>query len=668
MSNASPLADRAATIRSRRSRPIAIAVMVFLSILPRLAGAACAPRSASVSQWKLQSHDGVSWLLNPCGERFFSIGVNSLTDKLTPPLSWSREKNAWLPPYQAPDAWARRTAAQISAWGFNTASSFSSPNLPLPSVPDLDLGWRARFLWADPFDPAVEERMMTQTKEAVIPYKANAYRIGYFSDNEVGWWNGALFSYYLKRSGTNHTKQVLVDLIRRHYGGDWHRFTDDFAVSAGVSSFQELLQSADAHAQLRPGGNGIKMVREWTAAVTRRYYELVHRALRAADPTALIFGDRLPSYYDPDAVRAMTPFVDAVATNYNVDSPDGWIAHYYFEGLRQLTGNKPVLVSEWYFAAQENRSGNLNNGYLMTVPTQADRARGAANAARNFALEPGVIGLHWFQYYDEPKGGRTGDHENYDFGLVDTSGRPYEELVAALTAANRSLVGIHQSAAPPTPAKEDARIEIPQADLDTGSISLARWPKDQALVRGLSAPSPEVVFGDLFLAWSRQGLHVATISMDHYDAHLLAYDGGFPRSEAFRIDFGVDAGAGARRFAFFVIPPKVFRRKSGVTMQIEVCRMDHDTCTAVPSATAVYQISDRPRVTAQVTLPWEALGVSGPPVDRHLRVELAATAFYRSRWMSLGGAPPAKTMEDPKTWRPAVLIGPPGPPQPTMRW
>ena len=356
----------------------------------------------------------------------------------------------------------------------------------------------------------------------------------------------------------------------------------------------------------------------------------------------------------------MVPFVDAVATNYDVDSPDGWIAHYYFDGLRRLTGNKPVLISEWYFAAQENRSGNQNNGYLMTVQTQAERARGAASAARHFALEPGIVGLHWFQYYDEPKGGRAGDHENYDFGLLDINGRPYEELVTALTAANRSLAQLHQSASPRTPLKEATRIQIPEATIDAASISFAQWPKDQALVKGLSAPSPEVAFGDLFLAWSPQGLHVATISMDHYDAHLLEYDGEFPRSDAFRIDFGVDAGAGARRFAFFVIPPKVLRRKSGMAMHIEVCRMDHQTCGAVPSAIAVYQVSDRPRVTAQITLPWAALGLSGPPADKHLRVQLAATAFYRSRWMSLGGAPPAKAMEDLATWRPAVLTSRPG--------
>ena len=142
----------------------------------------------------------------------------------------------------------------------------------------------------------------------------------------------------------------------------------------------------------------------------------------------------------------MAPFVDAVATNYNVDSPDGWIAHYYFDGLRQLTGNKPVLVTEWYFAAAQNRTGNLNNGNLMIVQTQAERASGAASAARHFALEPGIVGIHWFQYCDEPKGGRPKDHEDYDFGLLDIDGRPYEELVTALTAANRSLVNLHQSA------------------------------------------------------------------------------------------------------------------------------------------------------------------------------------------------------------------------------
>jgi hypothetical protein len=602
--------------------------------------------------------------VDPCGTRFFSIGVNTLARAATPSLNRGLGRNNWLPPYREPDAWTQRAATQIGAWGFNTAGAFSSPNVPLPGIPDLDLGWRARLLWDDPFDPSVEALMLDQARKAVTPYKSGAYRVGYFLDNEVGWWYGALFAYYLARPASNFTKQALVDLIRRHYGGDWRRFSADFIVAGGISSFDRLLRGADAHVQMRPGGNGIRMIREWTRAVTRRYYQVTCQALRAADPDAIIFSDRLPSYYNPDAVRAMAPFVDAVATNYNVDSPDGWVAHYYFDTLRQLTGNKPVLVSEWYFAADENRSGNTNNGYLMTVKTQAERARGAANAARNFARKPAVVGLHWFQYYDEPRGGRGFDHEDYDFGLLDIAGRPYHELVSALTAANRSLAETHATASPPVPAAQDSPMEIPGAPLDPAVFSLARWPKDDALVKGFSAPAPEVVFGDFFLAWSEAGLHVATISMEHLDESLLAYKGDFPRSEAFRIDFGVDAGAGARRFAVFVFPPRTplpgGGGRQGKEMRVEVCRIDHEACTPVSSATALYQVSDRPRITAQVTLPWRVLGVSGGRAGDRLRVQLAATAFYRSRWMSLDGAPPAQAMEDLKSWRPAVLAARPG--------
>jgi hypothetical protein len=639
------------TRRLRIARLLAIAAMILLCVTPRVSATACAPRPGSPGRWTLQSYDGVSWLANPCGERFFSIGVNCLTEPASSEQTSDREKNS---PHR-PNNWTLRTAARLRAWGFNTAGAFSLPDLRLPSVPELDLGWRARFYWGDPFDPSVEQRMMTKAREAVAPYKASGYRIGYSPDNEVGWWNGELFTSYLERSGTNHTKQRLVDLVRRHYSGDWRRFTGDFAVSGGISSFQELLQSPDAQARLRPGGNGISVVREWTAVISRHYYELVNRAIRKADPEALIFGDRLAGDYNPEAVRAMAPFVDAVATNYNVDSPDGWIAHYYFDGLRQLTGNKPVLITEWYFAANQNRTGNLNNGDLMTVQSQAERARGAASAARHFALEPGIVGIHWFQYYDEPKGGRLKDHEDYDFGLLDINGQPYEGLVTALTAANRSLASLHQGASARTSVKPAVPIMIPEAQIGTGPLRLTEWPKDQALVQGLAAPSPEVVFGDLFLAWSKQGLHVATISMDHYDPYLLAYDGEFPRSEAFRIDFGVDAGAGAHRFAFFVIPPKQSVPKGGIVhMRIEVCRMSHGNCDAVIST-----IPGRRLYRWTVTLPWRALGLSGPPADKHLRVQLAATAFYRSHWMSLGGTPPAKAMEDLTTWRPATLASRP---------
>jgi len=601
-------------------------------------------RVPSGGRWRLQVQANVEWLVDACGRRFFSIGVNTVTPDKSSPADTT-------------DGWPQRVTQQLRGWGFNTVGAFSSRALELPSMPELDLGWRADFHWKDPFAPSIAERFAAAAREATLRYKAAGYRIGYFSDNETGWWNGALFTFYLKAPATNYTKQELIAFIRRYYDDDWERFTGDFIVGDGISSFADLLRRAGAHPFLRPGGNGIRLIRAWTGVVAKHYYEVVYRALRAADPDALIFGDRLPSYYDPDAVRAMAPYVDAIATNYDVDSPDGWIAHYYFDGLRQLSGHKPIIISEWYFAALENRTGNLNNGHLMIVQTQAERARGAANAARNFARDPDVIGLHWFQYRDEPRGGRPQDGEDYDFGLVDINDRPYEELTAALATANHDLAGIHRNAA--VAGSNDSRrdIRIPEAEIDTTSPSLARWPKEQSLLMGMTAPKPEVTFGDYFLAWDAHGLSLATDSMDYYDAHLIRYSTTFPASEAFRIDFGVDAGAGPRRFAFLLIPPKGFYRKGGLQMRIEVCRIEQGKCMPVPAARAIYQVSDRPRITAQISLPWRALGVPGPPPSRHLRVALAATGFFRSRWMSLGGAPPERTMLDTARWKDATMVG-----------
>ena len=225
------------------------------------------------------------------------------------------------------------------------------------------------------------------------------------------------------------------DCLRQHYAGDWSRFTADFMPPEGVGSWDQLLTTTQS-TRMKPGGAGIRAVREWTGVVAEHYYALAEKAIRAADPEALFFGDRLPIYYDPAAVRAMAPHVDAIAINYNVDSGDGWIADYFFDGLRKLSGGKPELVTEWFFAARENRTGNRNNGHLMTVATQEERAAGAAAAIANFAAIPELVGAHWFMYYDHPKGGRP-DGEDYDFGLVDINDRPYERLTAALAAANR---------------------------------------------------------------------------------------------------------------------------------------------------------------------------------------------------------------------------------------
>jgi hypothetical protein len=619
------------------------------------------------TRWKTESRKGVQWLVTPCGELFFSVGVNVVDGGAKTRENNGRIFYSWVSFSPDLKSWAQEAARRMRHWGFNTAGAWSlSPTfLGMPEVIDLALGRTSLFHWVDPFDPVNLERMRQVAREQVAPFKGSPYRIGYFTDNEVGWWNGPLFTVFSAYPPENYTKQRLVTLLRDRYADNWHGFVKDFVPPADVQSFSELLKGR-AKTQLRPGGQGIHVVRQWTAIVAEQYYRTATQAVREADPDALILGDRLPIYYDPDAVRVMAPYVDVISVNYNLDAPNGWVAPYFFTALGQLSRNKPVLISEWFFAAHENRSGNLNRtgypneagdfdrssninltGHLMTVQTQDERARGAAAGAQRLAGMPNIVGLHWFQYYDHPKGGRD-DGEDYNFGLVDINDRPYEKLTEAFRRLHPTLGKLHEKASR-SRASAWAGI-LPHAELRIGDNSLTDWPLDTALVPLRTKPA-EAVFGDLYVSWSGNGLNLATISMDYYDPELLSYQGDFPLSEAFRIDLGLDAGSGVKRFAVLVIPEPPAAPKTQTFFRTVLCRVRESSCEPVAGAqTSFFGIAmDQPRVILEALLPWSALGLQGAPRGK-LRMAAAITAFYRSRWMSTTGVEPGRLFAKSGNW------------------
>jgi hypothetical protein len=626
------------------------------------AEAACDLAAAPSDRWSLIRDQGESWLATPCGDRFFSLGVNVLDGGSPERLAGDRILYSWTAFAPSLDAWIGETRNRLEEWGFNSAGGWSLPprQLGLPEIPDLELGRLARFHWFDPFDPAMPQRMTDLARQLVEPHQGSPYRIGYFSDNEVGWWGGALFVFYGAKPAENFTKQRWVAALQAFYGDDWQRFTADFAPPEGVTDWAALLRT-EQPTRLRPRSNGIAAVRSWTGIVAERYYSLVEAAIRAADPDALIFGDRLPIYYDPVAIRAEARHVDVIATNYNVDSAEGWVAPYYFDGLHQLSGGKPVLVSEWFYAAAENRTGNRNNGHLMTVTTQAERGRGAAAAIADFARIPDLVGLHWFQYADYPKGGRA-DGEDYDFGLVDIDDQPYETLISAIEPPLHDAARLHALGPISGLRQTDRReVSIPYAEIDPVDGTLRDWPKPAALLPPLIAAPGEVPFGEAYLAWNQQGLALAEIGQDYYDPDLMAYDGAFPLAEAYRLELDVDSAGGVRHFTLYVVPPL----RGGAphpSMTAMLCDGtgaepdDPETnCKPVTGGTSRYFGANQPRIVAEALLPWPALGLDGPPVNGRLRLEVSATAWHRSRWMSLSGMPPEQGWARPRRWTLARL-------------
>ena len=632
----------------------------LLSILGSGSALACDLDRAPTTRWTTErDHRGDAWLRTPCGERLFSVGVN-VVDAGNSGERLRRPHYDWRQSAPSIDVWAQATRERLLGWGFNSigAWSLAPQQLRLPTAINLELGRLAKFHWFDPFDPAMPRHLDEAAKTLTAPYRDSAWRLGYFSDNEVGWWGGALFVFYSEKPASNHTKQRWVAELKRDYGGDFRRFATDFVPPAGVQSWTELLRT-EHRTQLRPGGNGIAAVRHWTETVAEHYYALTAHALHAADPGALFLGDRLPIYYDPVAIRAEARHVDVIAANYNVDSPEGWIAPYFFDGLKRLAPKTPVLVSEWFYAARENRTGNRNNGHLMTVDTQAERALGAAAATRNFAAIRDILGMHWFQYYDYPEGGRD-DREDYNFGLVDIHDRPYEALVAALGEANRAVPAIHGNAHPflrPTLRN----FAVPRATIDFRHESLADWPKPASLLPALKPAPGEIAFGEAYLTWSDRGLALATVGQDFYDPDLLAFDGAFPLGEAYRVEVGVDAGTGAKRFTLYFIPPPSAERDTTMTAPLlcEGAPTKHQAthCPGVPGSEVLYFGANQPRLVGEALIPWSALGLDGPPTHRRIRLEVATSAWFHSRWMSLSGLPPGRGAAHPERWAVLRLAG-----------
>ena len=245
----------------------------------------------------------------------------------------------------------------------------------------------------------------------------------------------------LEQAPTSGQRQRLIKLLRETYQNDWSALMQDFEPAPIVETWEELERHGMLY--LRPGGNGIRVERQFLGMLAERYYSLVHDIVRKYDRRALILGDRFPSFYYPEVVRACAPYVDAVSCNLNATWNDGSFPRFYLETLHALSG-KPLIIGEFYMSARENRSGNKNNhGIYPVVATQKERAAGFRNTLQSLLKTPYVIGADWFQYYDQPTHGRF-DGENFNFGLVDIHDRPYEALTSAAAALDLAR---HQKAA-----------------------------------------------------------------------------------------------------------------------------------------------------------------------------------------------------------------------------
>jgi hypothetical protein len=489
---------------------------IAIGVLGWMAQGAAAVERAEF--YRVEEHGGAWWFVRPDGERFLSLGVNCV-DPGTGRDKYDSTKPSYagFRHYDTTGAWADDTVGRLKAWNFNTIGGWADPAVQrgqLPYIVVLHLGGSAPWydLFADEFPQQIEQL----TARLVAPRRDDPELLGWCSDNELGWFPDTLFAFHLSQPQTSKTRQRLVALLKSHYGGRFEALAADF-VSPDIRSFEEL--EAGGILQATAGGSARKVILEFTRLLAERYYEIVCGAIRHADPNHLILGDRYMSFCPEEVAKAASRYVDVITTNYDWPaSEDGYLPVEYLRRLHTLSG-RPVLVTEFYVAADENRSGNPNSGNIFTtVATQSDRAAAVGFRVRQLAREPYVVGAHWFCYADEPPGGRPRDGEDYNFGLIDIENRPYEELVGAMTNANREAAAIHAAtnnkSSPPAPLTQTIIPRAPSNPLE-GIVS---WDK-----RGNIPPlGANGCAADLLVCWNDDHVYVGVLGLRFIDRDVYA--------------------------------------------------------------------------------------------------------------------------------------------------
>jgi hypothetical protein len=506
------------TFRFRRTRPFAAlaAVLVF-------AAAAMPAASHEVQFFRVAKSGDAWWFIDPGGRRFLSVGVN-VVDRGGTRISSTDPAYSALHSYPSMAAWQDDTLNRLAHWGFNTLGAWSDSQLyasdRVPFTVCIQLGSTAGLPWVDMWDPRVDASVDQLAKEMTARWRHSRELIGYFTDNENPWWDETLFAYFMKqplrqragrdgRTGwtVNGTKRVLLDLMDRAYAGDMQRFMRDWRVPKSVRSIADLEGPVEIQ---RRAGTRPAVIDAFMDALYERYERLVTHALRQADPDHLVLGERYPDYYTARQAAIAGRYNDVLSANLGAWTDDGWVSPNWVASMARLSG-RPVLVSEFYFAAEDNTSGNKNThatGSFPIVRTQRERAAAYAAQVSQMAAMPDVVGWHWFQYYDEPPAGRT-DGEDYNMGLVDVENRPYP-IASAAGPANAAAVAAHAHA---QSMAADASFEfrVPAARPPAIDGVLLDWDKARSWLPAVKGEPLNAPIGDMFVTASPRRLSVAMI-------------------------------------------------------------------------------------------------------------------------------------------------------------
>lgn len=419
------------------------------------------PRLRVTGFFRTEKVDGKWWLVDPEGSLFFSQGIDCVMEDQKTPVE---ERSTWFAEFPGKDPafvkftsrvrsimghyggripecfsfmkanllrkygpdWRKESGEiaqrRMRSWGINTIGNWSEESCrAMHRTPYVDQftcggvrmiegsgGYWGKF--PDVFDSGFAEAMRCGMEAKQGNSAGDPWCIGFFSDNELSWGEETSLSLaVLKSPAGQPAKMTFVDELRAKYG---EIGILNAAWGTSHASWEELLASREAPERKRAGED----LRNFTGRIAETYFRAARDAVKAVAPQQLYLGCRFAGV-NGTVAAASSKYCDVVTYNIYRRS----VADFDFPG-----GDKPLLVGEFHFGALDR--GLFHPGLVPTAD-QNERAKAYGDFVLGAARHPLFVGVHWFQWMDQPLTGRALDGENYQIGFVDVADTPYSEMI-----------------------------------------------------------------------------------------------------------------------------------------------------------------------------------------------------------------------------------------------
>ncbi len=405
-----------------------------------------------------------SWFVGPDGERFLSLGVNTIKGR-----AWSPKEGTQF--YDAVNAqfggdrekWKASAFEILRSAGFNTIGSWCDPDLSAPDLvvtPILYVMGTEPARVLSPLREDFEAFVRTTTKLELDRYTARDRILGVFLDNEIAWWGKSGWDVIPTYTLLERALEGTADSYERRGAIKFLEQRHKTAASLGAAYGRpvENWDGVTAAYMQRCLNAAVNADRDaFTQMIADRFYETSVRVVRELLPETMVLGTRFSGDAPDSVIKACGKHCEVISVN--IYSPDPQSTKALLTRYSVL-GQRPLMVTEFSWRSSENQSGNPNTrGAGQVVDSQAERARRYRAFVTDLFEYPMVIGAHWFEWADQSPQGRF-DGENSNYGLVDIRHGRYETLLKTMAEVNPSLSSLHAQSTRPVPTELPERKKV----------------------------------------------------------------------------------------------------------------------------------------------------------------------------------------------------------------